>query len=292
MIKGDIDKTTRVWRVAIVTPAGRKHNLEILKKYVFRDMKSGLIDEWQLWVNTDDEDDIEYIYELEKENDKIKVFRVNGIIGHWGYTIFNFFKFADNLNTVYIRFDDDICFVEEGAVEKLANARLKNSWVNNLTEPFVISANVVNNTLGSAIHQEIGVLAKEAGIQTRTFNDATFCRADFFNLTHETFKNKLESGKLSDYYFPDMTLSDYQHFSINCFAFFAKDLMGITDMEEEPYIYGKEPKRLNRPNMVKGDAIVVHLAYGSQRGTDPEGYKKWYEYYKLLANKICNQVKS
>lgn len=293
MLKSDIDKAKRLWRVSVITPAGRKQNLEILKKYVYRDMAKGLIDEWQLWLNTDNQDDIDYIRELEKENSKIKIFTVDGIVGHYGYTIANFFKFANNLNTIYIRLDDDIVWVEEGALEKLAIARFENSLVkeiyelypkNTEPEPFVISANVVNNTLGSAIHQEIGVLSKEAGIQTRTFNDATFCKKEFFNLTHETFKNKLEDGKLSDYYFPDIILTDYQQFSINCFAFFAKDLMFITDIREEPYIWGREPKRLGRPNMIKGDALVVHGAYGCQRYFENE--KKWIDYYKQLSEKI------
>ena len=299
MIQGDIDKTTRVWRIAAVTPAGRKCNLEILKKYIFRDMAKGLIDEWQLWVNTDNKEDIKYIYELAKEDKKIKVFEVDGIIGHWGYTIANFFKFANNLNTVYIRFDDDICFIEEQAVERLARARLQNSWVNDdislqyfdgsqsTPEPFVVSANVVNNTLMSAIHQEIGALGKEAGTQTRIFHNVELLKPDFYNLTHETFKNKLENNKLSDYYFPDMTLSDFQHFSINCLAFFAKDLMFSTDIMEESYIWGKAPKRLGRPNMICGDALVVHQYYGSQRaGVNEDLKNKWYEYYKQLSEKI------
>jgi hypothetical protein len=296
MLKDDlIDKCQRAWRVAAVTPAGHKYNLEILKKYIYRDMDTGLIDEWQLWLNTDVPEDVDYIYQLEKECDKVRVCTLPEKMGHYVPAIANYFKFANHLNTIYIRFDDDICFIQDGAVKKLAEARLQNSWVNDpvldyvlgtgsTPEPFVICANIVNNFAVSAYHHDIGALGESAGRQSPALLDGTFCSADFFELTHETFKTKLESGKLSDYYFPDAVLSQYQPFSINCFAFFAKDLMFLTDLNDEPYIWGRGARKLGRPNMIKGDALVVHRAYGAQRGNiTEEAQAEWLDFYKRLS---------
>lgn len=41
---------------------------------------------------------------------------------------------------------------------------------------------------------------------------------------------------------------------------------------------------VGRPNMVKGDALVVHRAYGSQRAHEDEA--KWLDYYKKLSENI------
>lgn len=290
--------TGRTWWVSAVTPAGYKYNLEILKKYIYRDMAKGLIDEWQLWLNTTNQEDIDYIHEMAKECDKIRICELPTKMGLCVYAIANFYRFADNLNTIYVRFDDDVSWVADDAVEKLVNARLKNSWVNDpileyvlgtrvnpTPEPFVVSANIINMFCTSACHQEIGALGKEAGIQNHDLCCGTFVSPEFFELTHETFKSKLENNKLSDYYFPNKTLTEYQPFSINCFAFFAKDLKYLNELNEEPYIWGRGARESKRPNMICGDALVVHRAYGAQRMAI-KTEQQWLSYYKQLSEKL------
>jgi hypothetical protein len=274
------DKDNRLWKVVAVTPAGRKVNMEILKKYIYRDMSKGLIDNWQIWQNTDNQVDIDYFHELEKENIKNKICYVPGIVGRWGYTIVNFFKFANDLDTVYIRYDDDICWIADDVTEKLAKARLDNP------NPFVISANVVNNSLMAFIHQSIGALGRECGNCNYSLNDILPWRdSNFADLVHDTFIRRNNSNALNAYFFEDKTLLDYERFSINCFTFFAKDLSDMTDIEEEQYISHKAPKKFQRPNLIKGDALVVHYSYFDQRA-HMDATPKYLEYYSNLAKQL------
>ena len=76
-------------RVTAFTPFGRELTVSILYHYMKRDHDRGILDEWQLWMNTDDStvvvmngefhnvvgqlDDVLYAYKLERENDWIKV---------------------------------------------------------------------------------------------------------------------------------------------------------------------------------------------------------------------------
>ena len=57
-------------RVVVFTPWGREITGSILFKYLKRDHEKGVVDEWQLWQNTDigQFQDREYAEKLAKEN--------------------------------------------------------------------------------------------------------------------------------------------------------------------------------------------------------------------------------
>ena len=48
-------------RIVVVTPAGRKRYLEILFRYILK--LRPIMDEYRLWVNTENNEDIEYMNE-------------------------------------------------------------------------------------------------------------------------------------------------------------------------------------------------------------------------------------
>ena len=52
-------------KIIVVTPAGRKRYMEPLFKYILRE--KDIIDEYRIWVNTKNKEDIEYFYSLKKE---------------------------------------------------------------------------------------------------------------------------------------------------------------------------------------------------------------------------------
>jgi hypothetical protein len=52
-------------KIIVVTPAGRKRYMEPLLKYILRE--KDIIDEYRIWVNTGNKEDIEYFYSLKKE---------------------------------------------------------------------------------------------------------------------------------------------------------------------------------------------------------------------------------
>ena len=214
------------------------------------------------------------------ENTRVSI--IDNNIGVYDpFRIYTFFKYANDPNTIYLRFDDDICYFGDDSVLFLLKARFDNP------NAFVVSANIVDNSLISYIHQKIGVLPTTAGKCNYTrLDDIATHGKDFIELTHNTFAAKWITKDLNDYWFTNWHLTEFEPFSISCFAFFGTDLQGINDSDEEMYISSRQPQALNRPNVIAGHAIFVHFAYHTQRphmDTKPE----YYEYYKNLADITC-----
>jgi len=244
------DKNNKKWRVIAFTPAGRKSYLEILKKYID---KEDLIDEWQLWLNTGNKEDIDYINSI--ENEKIKVKKIDGITEQDNYRIYEFYKYLDDKDAIYIRLDDDIVYIHPDAIKNLLKCRLENE------EPFVVFANIVNNAVISNIHQRIGVLGKEYGeVSKNRFDQINFKNLDFAKQIHTTFINNYKNPE--KYYFENEKINC--DFSINCFAIFGKDI-GVVERDEELYFSFNQPNKLGRHNLICGNALVVHYAFHTQR---------------------------
>ena len=47
------------YKVVAITPAGRRGYLEVLHKYIIKNKH--LLDRWDLWVNTENSDDLNYM---------------------------------------------------------------------------------------------------------------------------------------------------------------------------------------------------------------------------------------
>lgn len=158
-----ITHNNQTYKVVICTPAGREKYLSVFKKFIYKKIESGLIDGWQLWLNTVDENDITYLYSMEKENPKVKVIKLDEeITPTWetynALQTYKFFLQAHDDDTIYIRFDDDIVWCEEGAIEKICKARIDRP------NAYVIYPNIINSTICTSWHQEIGALSEEAGV--------------------------------------------------------------------------------------------------------------------------------
>ncbi len=287
------DNKGKEWKISICTPAGREKYLSIIKKYVYRDMKAGIVDEWQLWLNTVNINDIAYIESMEKENDKVKIYRLDeAITPTWesynAQQTHKFFKNTHGDNTIYIRIDDDIVWYEKGAIEKMAQARI------DCPDAFAIYPNVVNTTTVNRWHQEIGALDMSVGeCRPKKEGDPNWNYLDEFNYgdskfadhIHDTFKKHYEDGTLSDYYLQSHSLDDFQRFSICSIAWFGKDKLETSELEE-PQISWELPQKLNKPIWFQGDALMVHYAYHTQRDYLVREGDKHLEFYKKLSDEI------
>lgn len=258
------------YKIIVVTPAGRAKHLDILKKYIYKEMNKGLIDDWQLWQNTSIAEDISYIDSMVLENPKVKKCIIDNLGEYNPFNIHKFFQFAQDDNTIYLRFDDDIVFIKEGAVEKLIQCRIDNP------KPFIICANIINNTTIDKIHQDIGWLGKELGsVSGERLDELGWKNPEFVEKIHNTFMISSQPP-----YFPNRIIGTFKEFSISCFAFWGRDYFK-PDPDEEVWISSIKPRELNRPNMICGNALVVHYAYFPQRphlDTKPE----FLEFYKNI----------
>lgn len=286
-----ITHNNQTYKIVVVTPAGRKKYLSVLKKFVYRKMKEGLIDGWQLWVNTVNEDDLAYLESMEKENPKVKrCFIEEKITPTWeSYNALQtcqFFRYAHDDDTIYIRFDDDIIWVADDAVEKMCIARIENP------NAFMVYPNVINSTTVTSWHQENGALSEEAGRvakQSDNIDDPNIAYLDAFNYTnsrfidhiHNTFKKRYKEKTLDAYYLKSRSLDNFERFSICSVAFFGKDKI-VPGMLEEPQMSWELPKSLNKPVYFCGDALMIHYAYHTQRDYLVSKGDEHLEFYKKI----------
>ncbi len=287
-----ITHNNQTYKVVIITPAGRERYLSIFKKFIYRKMEEGLIDGWQLWKNTTDPNDIAYLESMANENDKVKVCVLDEpiVLSHqpsWNsLQTQDFCKFAMDDDTIYIRFDDDIVWAEEDAIERICKARIDNP------DALFIWPNVINSTYPTSMHQQIGALSEEAGV-VQKYNREVPNQAylDEFNYTdpklinhiHNTFRKRYEEKSLSAYYLPSKSLEEYQRFSINCVCWWGKDKLQI-GKPEEPWVAWEEPIRRQRPNFFVGDALMVHFAYHTQIERLEREHPEHLEFYKSITN--------
>lgn len=268
------------FKVVIVTPAGREKYLDIFKRRIYKEMDAGLVDGWQLWQNTVKQSDIDYMASMEKENPKVKVYTIDGIEDKYNFCdtlrTCEFFKYAHDDDTIYIRFDDDVVWYEEGAIEKMAKARIEHP------DAFIIYPNVINSTIVSRWHQDIGALGKEAGeCQGIRLDEFAYTDSKFIDLIHDTFKKHYEAGTLSAYYLPSRVFEKYENFSICSIAFWGKDKLEPSSFEES-WIAWERPEELKRPVYFLGDALMVHYSYHTQRDYLESCVPEKLEFYKDL----------
>ena len=278
------------YTVKVVTPAGRRKYLSFFKKFIYRKIEEGLIDSWDLWSNTINPDDLKYLASMEAENDKVKIYRIDEpITPTWesynALQTHKFFQFAHDDNTIYIRLDDDIVWVEDGALEKICQARIDHP------DAFAIYPNIINSTMCTSWHQEIGALSEEAGIVKKEDpKDLDYAYLDAFNYTdsgliqliHDTFRKRYEEGTLSAYYLPSKSFDDYKHFSICSIAWWGKDKVSPSELEEPQMAY-ELAEFYKRPVWFSGDSLLLHSAYHTQRDyLEVEKKGEYLEFYKSI----------
>lgn len=274
-----ITHNNETYKVVICIPAGRKKYLSIFKRSLYKKIDEGLIDGIQLWMNTIDAEDMAYLESMQAENPKVKIYRIgdsiasleSGVSGL--YDTYNplkthkFFANAQDDDTIYIRFDDDIIWIEDGAIEKMCRARIDHP------DAFVIYPNIINSTICTSWHQEKGVLSEEAGkVKRYDITQPNYAYLDEFNYTdnrlinhiHNTFRKNYENGTLDEYYLPSRSLTNYERFSICSICWFGKQKLTLGYIEE-PQISWELPIAYGRPNYFVGDALMVHYSYHTQR---------------------------
>lgn len=281
------------YKVVVVTPAGRRKYLDIFKRFIYRKMEEGTVDSWQLWVNTVDEKDQDYLASMEAENSKVKRYFLadrNIIPSYDTYDALRTHEFFLNChddNTIYIRFDDDIVWCADDAIEKMCQARIDNS------DAFLIYPNIVNSTVCTAWHQEKGVLGLEAGkvkYLHENPGDPNWAYLDSFNysdsglidLIHETFKKNYQAGTLENYYLPSRSLDNYERFSICSIAWWGRDKV-TPGRVEEPQLAYELPDLFKRPVFFCGNALMVHYSYHTTRKyLESQGDKHLVFYDKIV----------
>lgn len=291
------------YKIVAITPSGRMDYLKILHKYIVKNKH--ILDRWDLWVNTENPTDLQYMKEL-SENDSF----INLVYPKWPYekscpnlSIAPFWSMATDDDTIYIRFDDDIVFIDDKTIENLVEFRIQNK--NHLfIYPFIINNPFYSKNLQirKLISENNGVVRSYKELCGEGINDpVSLNNSQFVRELHETFiesyyKNEHTKfmcdekliWELGDGYYNNYgtkgTKSSVSNagpqVSINCVCWFGSTMKEITPIndcyfegdnhqreytDEEAYLTIVKTKDLNMPSCTAPNTLVVHFLFGPQR---------------------------
>jgi hypothetical protein len=283
-----VDSVTK--RVVAFTPYGRKSTVSILAEYLRRDHERGILDEWWLCLNTDADQvgDLRYAYELARMYSWVKlkerpkgVARLHPKQRNTGY----FYRYMTDPDTVYVRFDDDIIFVDEHAIERLVTARIRMQGTALTTFGLIW-----NNSICSYFLQRHGKIPEDSEEGSGPFKRIRepYCMdpigwadGEFAVALHELLLDRLEGAPYIDgdevqevcepfFLYQDVPLAPRQQFSVSFFAVSGEDYRrlsppGVLDYPEEEHWHTVHaPERFGLGNVIVGDSLVSHYTFYPQ----------------------------
>jgi hypothetical protein len=256
-------------RVVVVTPAGRRRYLSILFPYVLALHTQGLVDEYRIWVNTANAKDVDFIENLAATNDFVTTEHLpDGVECDSIRSIYHFFKRCTDPNTVYVRFDDDIVMLDNtNTFEAFVRFRMDNP------EPFLVYANILNNSVIAHIHKKAGTLSlADFDLKYDCMNSPAWTNPACAEALHSEVLTALTDdgdGGLSRFRLPtNPVFSDYERVSINCISWLGEDFAsfgGDVGQDEENWLSTVRAREIQRPNCMFGGYVCVHFAFHTQR---------------------------
>ena len=277
-----------------VTPAGRRRYLEILVPYLLSNRE--YISEHHFWLNTVVKEDIEYIEMLAGEHPDFFKINRKKFIQRSGDRIWQYYKDYVDDDTIYIKLDDDICFIEKDALKNLIEYRV------NHPKPLFVFGNIVNNAVCSYFLQKKGIIPLSWGrVGYDCLDYLGWENPAFAGKLHKKFLKDIKSNNMNKWKIDNVVLDDFKRFSIGVMCWFGRDLKGLPDLNlnfgetidhrtgkwrfpngDESFLSQDLPQRLNRPNEICGKALFGHFAFYIQRDY-LESYTVLLDDYKAIA---------
>jgi len=277
------------YKIKPFVPCGRKQTLSILVRYFQK--HRDVIDEVMLWLNTDVESDIDYINDLAKKDSLFKVYtipegykfyhkgestpqdRARNDYGPLQWNTGRFFEYCVDPSTIYIRFDDDIVYIEDDFFQNIVRFRLEHP------EYWAVFGNIWNNAIISYLHQQEGNIGFDYGeCSTWCMDDVGWGNGEFAEYIHEILLDKVKNKSIKDLYLKggagneDVSWNGFGYeltsgyrFSISNFAIFGSDYAPFDgkfeDLDEEIWLTEKIPLLTGKKNIICPDALVSHFTF-------------------------------
>jgi hypothetical protein len=285
-------------KLIVVTFAGRKKYMEILFKYI--EKYKDYINEYHLYLATENQTDIQYMLEFQdKHKDFVKIVKMEDYSNFNKALVWNLaYKNCQDENTIYLKIDDDVVYIDENLFTKFIDFRKSSNAP--LVYPHIINNiistpnlqkmgrlnleskwdfnNMIVNTWSNTINRiknniKIlkGNLPKDYVVTNLLSEFEILCPTAWRNInysreSHIAFLNILKSNNVNNLYTDNITLSNYEPMSIQCCAWFGRDLkdwvskFGIVGEEDEPWLAVYLPCWLDNPNVIYGGSIVSHFS--------------------------------
>lgn len=248
-------------KVVVVTPAGRRRYLELLIPQV---LGFGVVDEYQLWVNTDDKHDIAYMESVQSDIVKLVTLPEGATKEKGNLRICKFFMKCIDPNTIYVRFDDDIVLLDtKAAFLNFLDFRIDNPNF------FLVYGCILNNAMVSHILQRAMKLDTSHGVASyNCLCPVGWGNGDFAKNIHNQIAQK--NFDLSKFRLEcNWVLHENERVSINCISWvgsrFNEVCGGKVGDDEELELASLIPKAKNIHNVIFGGFCCVHFAFHTQR---------------------------
>lgn len=231
-------------KVIFVCPGGRQNILSVQLMYMLKILDLDVVFEYHIWDFSWNESDSNYISQLTDIHPKIRVkyspysnaSRAGEIASkQFAYFLSEYYKHDTYSDYIFIKLDDDICFIDVTQFEKFVEGR-------RTSKAFLYSANIVNNY---------------------------YLGGDNFDTIHNAFISNYNNVLSRNHAKNIETFSNENRLSINFVSFLGSDLKYINDefsngvgSNDEWRLCHTIPKRLDRDNEICLFMTVVHYAFG------------------------------
>lgn len=187
------------------SPVGRKSSMKCLFKHILNNRH--VLDEFHLWVNTINEEDLEYINKFADQYSdfvhlKYGCDELDPEQMGKSHNVKRFYNYCVEPDTFYFKIDDDIIFIEDGTFEKLSQYKLDNPKI------FLTFPTIVNNpwcTHFLRINNHIDV--PECSVCSHSWNIDLENAKDAIKNSSSIMSDNLYEPKLEDFIPEDRVIS-------------------------------------------------------------------------------------
>jgi hypothetical protein len=281
-------------KLVLVTYGGRKNTLQCLFPLIVKYKK--YIHEYRLYVITKIKEDIDYMQKFYEENKDFVNIIYTDLDKYdreeiWG----NLWSELLNDDTVYIRLDDDIVYIDESLFTDFVDYRIKNRnapllfpvIINN---PYISWVLQENNVIQTKLKSSIGTTWKYAIDRVKQYiymnkhrkirigdiipDNQILCPVAWGNLEycydlHSQFIDAVHNN-ISKFYIDNKILTTPEYICINACSWIGSDMKQIINnygniYYEEPWLTIYLPIWSSKYNELYGKCVVSHYAYYKQR---------------------------
>ena len=256
-------------RVVPIIPAGRALTMSILIDHLRRNRP--LVDEVQVWLNTDDDqtDDRNWLLSLPRLLPDFVTLKEHPnpdrVLRPKQLNTGQFYQYTQDPDTIYVRFDDDIVYLAPNYFENLLRFRLDNP------QYLLVFGDIWNNAVVSWVHQDLGHIDREHGIVQSPYcmDLVGWQSSEFAEYIHRLLLGHIGEWTVGSLAYDRYELTDAHRFSISNFCFFGKDCVewgGPTpEDDEEIFLTEHYPRDKGKLNAICGSALVSHFSFFAQR---------------------------
>ena len=235
--------------VVITTPVHSK--LLLSKLFACLESQRSCFNEWHLWINTQDQDTLNYCRYLSSNYHWIRE-----IHREWGMhigsqRICKFFNYTNDPNTIYIKINDSIVWLEHDFISKLVNFRKKHK------DYLLVYPNVVNSGICDYIHSRLGA----------THHDLQYssdCLDGKDSIRKHILLNFVQTREQPQWKFSLWILRNHEIISTDCVCWYGDEWVKSVDINVDDWINVYVPTMKSKVNCIYGYALCCNFKFNDK----------------------------